>query len=88
MLRRSPEPDEVESLLSDPQNLHEIAGLVGQFESEEAYEKFKAEWEAAKSPAIASDDLHPPAARSYRRSFLGKTVTRLRSLATGLGWRP
>jgi hypothetical protein len=75
-------------LLGDPQNLPEIARLMGQFDSEEAYERFKTEWEAARPPASALDALRPPAARSYRRSFLGKIVTRLRSLATGLGWRP
>jgi len=45
---RNPKPEEIEPLLNDPQNLPEIARLMGQFESDEAYEQFKAEWEAAK----------------------------------------
>ncbi len=41
MASRDVRPDKIESLLGDPQNLPEIARLMGQFESEEAYAKFK-----------------------------------------------
>jgi hypothetical protein len=48
MAPRNSKSDKIESLLHDPQNLPEIMWELGQFESEEAYEQFRAEWEASK----------------------------------------
>lgn len=41
-------PDNVKPPLRDVDNLPEIARELGQFESEEAYEQFRAEWEYSK----------------------------------------
>ena len=79
----NPKTTGIESLLGDPQNLPEIARLMGQFESEEAYRRFKAEWEAVKPPANASARLPQPDRRFYRRSFLGRIVSRLQRRAAG-----
>ncbi len=35
--------------LDDVENLPEIARQLGQFESEEAYQQFRAEWERSKA---------------------------------------
>jgi hypothetical protein len=78
-----PKSDQIGPLLSDPQNLPEIARLMGQFESEEAYQRFKAKWEVAKPPANASARLRQREGRSYLRSFLGRIVSRLQRRAAG-----
>lgn len=57
--RNNPRSAELEELLADPQNLPEIARLMGQFDSEQAYRQFKANWEAAKPRAAQSAAAFP-----------------------------